>query len=362
MNAWVRSVGVLPDESFSSWLVRAALAQGCDPLTLTGVVWPQYRAWTLDVDRGVDESRLASLYASSGIDAEIFKNSFLRKDAEVIAGYQLERTGTWPWILALGSRNRQRTAGAQFCPRCFLENKEPYFRRVWRFAWHTSCPRHDVCLIDRCPRCNSLVMPHKLLAQDKHLGKCSHCKADFRKFDGVAPHPSSKAFQNLAGAVLQAKRAQYAEQTLLANEWFLLARFWVDLVRYASRNESCGFSEALQTLKIPIPLNLLPLFSVQLECLSVALREVLFANTFHLMSIPPKDVHDEFEHAGITINSLHAISRNLPNSLSIVFKGLPVVTHLTRKPKVPSNNPRSKRAVKMMWTRLLRKNGIDPHE
>lgn len=362
MNAWVRSVAVLPDESFSSWLVRAALAQGCDPLTMTGVVWPQFRAWTLDLDRGVDDHRLVSLSASSGVEASTFKNSFLRRDAEAIAGYQLERTGTWPWILTLGSRNRRRTAGMQCCPKCFLESKEPYFRRTWRFAWHTSCPHHDVCLIDRCPRCNSLVMPHKLLAQDMHLGKCSNCKADFRNFKGVAPHPSSKAFQDLADAVLRAKRAQYAEQTMLTNEWFLSARFWVDLVRYASRNESCGFSKALQILKIPIPLNLLPLFSVQLECLTAKSREVLFADTFHLMSLPPQDVHNAFERAGITINSLHAISRNLPTSLSIVFKGLPVLARLTRNAKTPSDKPRSKHAVKMMWTRILRKNGIDPHE
>lgn len=362
MNSWVRSVGVLPDESFSSWLVRAALAQGCDPLTLTGVVWPQYRAWTLDVDRGVDENRLALLSASSGVEASTFENSFLRRDAEAIAGYQLERAGTWPWILALGSRNRHRTAGAQFCPSCFLENKEPYFRRAWRFAWHTTCAHHDVCLIDRCQRCNSLVMPHKLLARDIHLGRCSNCKADFRNFKGIAPHPSSKAFQNLADAVLAFDQATYAGQILSARDWFVLARFWVDVVRYASRSKSCGFSKALQALQVPIPLNLLPLFSVQLECLPTASREVLFTNTFHLMSIPSLDIHDAFERTGVTINSLQAVSHTLPPSISKVFAGLPAVAHRRKKTIAFSNNPRSPRAVKMMWARLLRKIGIDPHE
>lgn len=34
---WALSVPLLPEESLSSWLVRAALRQGCDPLSLTGL-------------------------------------------------------------------------------------------------------------------------------------------------------------------------------------------------------------------------------------------------------------------------------------------------------------------------------------
>jgi len=76
---WVRSVPMLPDEIISSWLVRAALAQGCDPMVLTGEIWPKWRIWTRDVDRFLDETPLTRLVASSGIPLSFFVRRPLKK-------------------------------------------------------------------------------------------------------------------------------------------------------------------------------------------------------------------------------------------------------------------------------------------
>ena len=42
------------DESISSWMIRAALNQGCTPLTFTQYYWSQHRLWTHDLDKGFE--------------------------------------------------------------------------------------------------------------------------------------------------------------------------------------------------------------------------------------------------------------------------------------------------------------------
>ena len=57
---WTLAVGLLADESLSSWLVRASLTHGCEPSMLTDWLWPGARIWTTDVDRGVSAEQLQS--------------------------------------------------------------------------------------------------------------------------------------------------------------------------------------------------------------------------------------------------------------------------------------------------------------
>ncbi|MGL6052732.1 MAG: TniQ family protein, partial [Aeromonas salmonicida] len=101
---WAVPVSLLPDELFSSWLTRAALAQGCDPLVLTGELWPRWRVWASDPDRGLSEERLSTLAGSSGIDVLKFEMATLRPIASAITSVSLDHLPIWPWVLALGSR------------------------------------------------------------------------------------------------------------------------------------------------------------------------------------------------------------------------------------------------------------------
>ncbi len=39
---WPVQISPLKDELLSSWLVRASLAHGCDPMSLTSAVWPTW--------------------------------------------------------------------------------------------------------------------------------------------------------------------------------------------------------------------------------------------------------------------------------------------------------------------------------
>ncbi|WP_353961410.1 TniQ family protein [Rhodoferax lithotrophicus] len=69
MNSrWAVVASTQPDEIISSWMVRTALMQGCDPMTLTFAVWPRWRIWTHDADRFANEDRLDRICVLSGIE------------------------------------------------------------------------------------------------------------------------------------------------------------------------------------------------------------------------------------------------------------------------------------------------------
>lgn len=63
------------------------------------------------------------------------------------------------WWLRSRVAGHQPTAGPMFCPQCLSEDKEPFFRLHWRFGFITSCPVHDIELLEQCPRCHEPVWP-----------------------------------------------------------------------------------------------------------------------------------------------------------------------------------------------------------
>ncbi len=51
--------------------------------------------------------------------------------------------------------------GLQYCPRCFTEDEDPYYRCKWRLALIVVCEKHHVVLHDRCPKCGEPVNFHR---------------------------------------------------------------------------------------------------------------------------------------------------------------------------------------------------------
>lgn len=220
---WAIHVAMLPDELLSSWLVRVALAQGCDPMHLTGSLWPRWRAWTVDLDRGLRADRLAMLAARSGLDASRLEAAMLHPLLALVAPSVRSEQAMWPWVLAVGSRNRRRYGGLQFCPSCLAEDMTPYFRRVWRLAWHVGCMRHDTLLADHCGRCRAPVEPHRVRAGDVTLCRCPSCGHDLRESTTVSVCPDALAFQGLADQVLASGQGIWLTSVVAREVWFGLA-------------------------------------------------------------------------------------------------------------------------------------------
>ncbi|MFC5302007.1 TniQ family protein [Azospira restricta] len=356
---WAIPVRLLPDELFSSWLVRASLVQGCDPLILTNAVWPRWRVWARDPDRGLSPTRLQALTEVSGIDEAVFEAASLLPTAQTVTGGSVAEFAIWPWVLAIGSRNRRRHGGLQCCSACLANDVVPYYRRQWRFAWHTSCRKHGVMLIDRCPECGAPLEPHRLVAEDSHLAICATCKFDLRRFASSRTDASAEAFQVAASETLAMLEGRYGEECLDPSEWFGLARWFVGLLRVAALRRSAMLATLVRALGVPPETLPVPITGLALELLPVRERADLFAAAWRLMIAGPDELLAAALAAPVTAKSVRQLRKPLPACLDEIVCNLPEGASRRRaKCQTPFTRPRSRRAVMRMWARLRRKAGM----
>jgi TniQ len=69
------------------------------------------------------------------------------------------------------------------CSRCLAEAE--YSKAEWDIGFYTSCPMHNIALIDICPRCNATLSLSR-----KRICQCS-CGFDFRLIENVNPSDAS---------------------------------------------------------------------------------------------------------------------------------------------------------------------------
>lgn len=215
------------DELLSSWLVRVALHSGCDPLTLTGSIWPKWRMWQVDVDRGLTVSRAMHAAVWFGCATDIVHAATLQDLATRLADSTACRHPVLPWIIALGSRNRQRYAGLPCCPQCLANDREPFFRRTWRLAFVVGCEIHGTRLIDRCPYCHALIAPHLCISKLQNMGRCSACGEDMRRYVPPFAEADAMAFQRMAMVVLATGEGLWDRGFVSGLEWFRRMRSMV---------------------------------------------------------------------------------------------------------------------------------------
>ncbi|QKV54739.1 TniQ family protein [Comamonas antarctica] len=208
------------DELLSSWLARVALHSGCDPLTLTGAIWPKWRMWTIDADRGLTASRAMHAAAWFGCEPDAVHAATLGGLVDRLAGVSARSRPVVPWITALGNRNRQRYAGLPCCPQCLASDPEPFFRRAWRLAFVVGCEVHGTRLIDRCPYCHALIAPHLCISKLPNLARCSACGRDMRRYVPPLAEVDAMAFQRRAMEVLSVGEGLWDGGAVSGVDWF----------------------------------------------------------------------------------------------------------------------------------------------
>lgn len=148
----------LPDELFSSWLIRLGNTyrmQFCDFLQMLGLAVHLHNS---DIDRLASGTLVRSVCELTGTDIQIGRETLLTRRVAVLHNDRLRfETPDWPWLIPLGRSHRSGAhAGFQFCPAC-LSSGEPYFRWQWRIAFIVCCPVHRVLLADKCPKCHEPI-------------------------------------------------------------------------------------------------------------------------------------------------------------------------------------------------------------
>lgn len=353
---WAVPVPLMPDELFSSWLVRAALVQGCDPLELTGDLWPRWRAWTRDIDRGVGQERLTPLSKASGIDATAFEAATLRPAAEMVAGMPLNAQAVWPWMLALGSRNRKRHGGLQYCPVCLATDITPYYRLQWRFAWHAMCAAHKCMLLDRCPHCFHPIEPNRLTAEVEHVAVCATCRNDLRDTNPGEMNERALDLQQAADRAVASRSAQFGDGPVSTYDWFALMRWFAGAQRIAASYPSGKLARLVQSIGVdPVSIKL-PGTGLAIEFLSTAERAGLLSGVCGVIATDPDRLLRAALEVQLPAKTFRQSRKPLPTCLERIAIQLPETTTGQRHRRCTHpSGPTSPASVRRRWALLQRK-------
>lgn len=168
----------LEDELLSSWLIRLAILHRTMPVTFTNLYLPHTKnmLWSSDMDLQADESFLAELSVkAAGIPVEVLHAMTLRSYEGYLYESVYKISGGTPFVLPLGLRARRATLpGLRFCPQCLHTDPAPYFRKAWRLSLVTVCPTHRCYFYDRCPHCNTPLMPYNACREGR-MTDCYKC-------------------------------------------------------------------------------------------------------------------------------------------------------------------------------------------
>lgn len=354
--AWLRPVALQPDELFSTWLARAALAQGCDPLTLTGSLWPDWRAWTVDLDRCVSKERLASVADAAGLSAGALAAATVRSYALSVAGSHSQSSPICPWILATGARNRLRRGGLMYCPSCLATDRAPYFRMHWRFAWQTVCQAHAIMLHDRCMHCGASPVPHQALAQGALLTCCGRCGFDLTTAPKQHASPQALGRQLATDRVARGESGGYGGLPMDTRTWFALLKSFIAVLRTAALGQSGRAAALVQALGVDLTQLTSPETGLPFELIPVHERAMLLGAAHRLIACDPGVLGQTAERVCATA-AIGGIARFLPSGATN--------SDISRKRYGPRSSsassgtePRSETSVKRSWARFKRKHDL----
>lgn len=349
---WPLARTLLEDELLSSWLVRNAFAHGCPPLVLTGHLWPRWRCWTVDIDRGLTLDQSQRLSWAAGIPISAVSSCTLRSIAHRISPWLIDRTAVWPWILTVGQRNRRHAGGLQCCPFC-LEEGVPYYRMSWRLAWHTCCEKHRVRLIDSCPGCGVPLQPHRLALGNPDLAKCFSCgHLLLSRLETLGFDPAALAFQidanNSLSGDLRAT-GMFGEP----QQWFYHSRVVWGLLRAAAIKDS----KALSRLREVFGIGALspPGSGLPLEMLPVTDRMSFLGAVWKVMAFGPSALYDAILESSMTRTALALPIGECPDALQAVVDELPLPRHHTKANPSLTKHAKPRAVVMKMWSRVKRK-------
>lgn len=357
MNSrWAVVAPLLPDEIISSWLVRTALMQGCDPMTLTLAVWPKWRIWTQDADRFFNEDRFDQIRDLAGFEKSALQAASLYPIANQVYGIKPPAKAAWAWFVAPGARNTKRHSGIQYCPTCLKNDVKPYFRIQWRFAWHTGCKEHGHALLDRCHSCNAPVEYHRLRAEDKLIAVCATCKVDLRAASVRSCLPDPLKFQQVADDVLINGIGPFQGSAMSVMSWFELANYFISLIRVAQRGENEPLSQFLRLIDVQLPVGIPIQPGNQLEILQTHDRERLLAALFPMMSANKIQFDVALQKSAITRQGFAGHGLVSPTWIRTTAASLPsALREKSTRSTARLDGPRSRYQVKRMMARLQRK-------
>lgn len=243
------------DEILSSWIIRNSISNGSDPMSWTAGIWFEWRVWTLDIDRHIDGKKLVDLSKICGISADTLYNMTLEPSIKyILETDELNTKKAWSWIIPTGIRNRNKTNGLHFCPKCLEDKKSCYMKKDWRFSWNVACQEHGNLLSLQCPECNQVFSPHLIDYKTPTIYNCTRCGYDLRKVPISMADSNALSLQNKLNNALKDKSLDnvdlYMElKQYSVSEFFSFVRDTIKFFRNFRRQEN-KFFKLLDELEI----------------------------------------------------------------------------------------------------------------
>jgi len=350
---WPFAPVLLEDELLSSWLVRCALANGCDPLTLTGSVWPRFRFWCGDPDKHLSHERAAALSDLSGLEPCVIEGATLTSFRSLLGAESEYPNAVRPWILCLGIRNRRRSGGLQYCPQCFSEF-EPHYGFQNRLSWHSGCPVHGLTFVDHCQDCGAPLCPQLLTCPHTNLARCHRCGFELRRAKTGTLSGDALLFQHAADTTLIEGVAAYGKELLDVTDWFYLCRWLLGILRSSAKTRSDCMRGFFDSLNIDFDALTLPVIGLPFEYLSPSDRAGLLANMWRMLRAGPERL---LEASGL----VPIAPSSIPQPVGLAPECVASFLSTLRPGRQKADNgrrkgmPRAVSNVVMRWQRLLRK-------
>jgi hypothetical protein len=186
-----------PGELFSSWLTRLAYNHFQRSYNFTKLLLKDTQVGNRDIDCSASDELLRKVTVHTNTTFEELKQTLLTSYEGKLFS-QPGHNGFFKWLWPMGAfchtRNRY---GLTFCPQCLQNDcSAPYFRKQWRIALYTVCPRCGHYLQEGCPQCKSPVIFYRseltrsFRDTPSRVSTCYKCNFDLAECP-VKPAPAS---------------------------------------------------------------------------------------------------------------------------------------------------------------------------
>ncbi|WP_199527595.1 TniQ family protein [Pseudoalteromonas sp. bablab_jr004] len=149
----------IPGELFSSWVYRAARANGQNVTSFCHLLLPELKKRYYDLDSAVNKEALLKLCQLLRTPYQRAWETTLDSYAGLLYASVTPKANRKACVLHTGiAENIFKRFSLQYCPLC-LGEKVSYYRKVWRVSFITVCTKHGCKLHDRCPKCHYPIRP-----------------------------------------------------------------------------------------------------------------------------------------------------------------------------------------------------------
>lgn len=157
---WPSFVKPLPDEVFTSWLLRMSRSHLVRYYTFCSSYFDGIEFWNRDLDKALPEEIKAMIIKKTILKASDIQEMLLSSYHSKIFVNDLGKRN--PWFTPFSVYNYKYAAKHQttlsVCTSCLKnDNAVPYYRKQWRLSIQTICTTCKTEMIDACPECGSQI-------------------------------------------------------------------------------------------------------------------------------------------------------------------------------------------------------------